>query len=303
MKKHLIINADDFGYCEERNKGIVECYKAGAVTSTTLMVSGQAAQQAAELISEYNISVGLHFNITEGQPVCQSLQTSGCTFTDANGWKLGMIGFREALHSQKVDMKEVKLELESQLQKFQSLCGHLPHHVDGHQHVHTLDGVREVFAEVLSSHNISCTRLPVEDVNVPWLNSDWKQFFTSVVNSAVEAKDLFYQNGISSTDHFLGMTTMGSDMDSEMTEERIQSALKAIFSPDNTINKDKSSVSCELMVHPGYPNCDLQGGCGQGPDGFAKSADRLHEVQVLTSSAMQQFYKEQGIKLISFKDL
>ncbi|XP_013394034.1 carbohydrate deacetylase-like [Lingula anatina] len=299
MKKHLIINADDFGYCEERNKGIVECYKAGAVTSTTLMVSGQAAQQAAELISEYNIPVGLHFNITEGQPVCQSFQNSGCTFTDANGWKLGKMGFREALQAQKVDMKEVKLELESQLEKFQSLCGQLPHHVDGHQHVHTLDGVRKVFAEVLSSHNISCTRLPVEDLSAPWLNSDWKQFLTSVVNSAVETKELFYQNGIRSTDYFLGMTTMGN----EMTEERIQSALKAIFSPDNNINKNKSLVSCELMVHPGYPNLDPQGGCGEGPDDFAKSTDRLHEVQVLTSPAMRQFYKEQGIELISFQDL
>ncbi|XP_013383664.1 carbohydrate deacetylase [Lingula anatina] len=270
----------------------------GTITSATLMVNGQSAQQAAEVASEYNIPVGLHFNITKGQPVCQSLQTSGCTFTDANGTMLGKMGFREALIAKKVDMKEVKLELESQLQKFLSLCGHLPHHVVGHQHVHTLDGVREVFAEVLSTHNISCTRLPVEDVNVPWLNSDRKQIFTSVVKSALEAKYLFHQNGIRSTDHFLGMTTIGFDM----TEERIQSTLKAFFSPDNTINKDKSSVSCEWMVHPGFIRWDGKGGAAAiQPDG--NPAARLYECKAVINESMRQFYKEEGIELISFEDL
>ncbi|MDT2479823.1 ChbG/HpnK family deacetylase [Enterococcus avium] len=38
MKK-IIINADDFGYSTAVNLGIVEAYKNGVLTSTTLMAN------------------------------------------------------------------------------------------------------------------------------------------------------------------------------------------------------------------------------------------------------------------------
>lgn len=35
---------------------------------------------------------------------------------------------------------QVELELRAQVQLFRDLTGHLPHHMDGHQHVHVLPG-------------------------------------------------------------------------------------------------------------------------------------------------------------------
>lgn len=35
---------------------------------------------------------------------------------------------------------QVELELRAQVALFKDLTGHLPHHMDGHQHVHVLPG-------------------------------------------------------------------------------------------------------------------------------------------------------------------
>lgn len=45
----LVVTADDFGYCPRRDKGIVEAFLAGTVTSVSLLVNGTAAESAAEL--------------------------------------------------------------------------------------------------------------------------------------------------------------------------------------------------------------------------------------------------------------
>lgn len=37
-------------------------------------------------------------------------------------------------------MFQVEVELRAQVKLFQELTGHLPHHMDGHQHVHVLPG-------------------------------------------------------------------------------------------------------------------------------------------------------------------
>lgn len=71
--------------------------------------------------------------------------------------------------------------------------------------------------------------------------------------------------------------------------------------PDEAFNIIRhSDLTCELMVHPGYPcrNREL-GGCGGGADEFAASNEREHEMRVLGSDEMKQFYKKFNIVLSS----
>jgi predicted glycoside hydrolase/deacetylase ChbG (UPF0249 family) len=56
--KQLIINADDFGYCPQRNNGIIACYKAGAITSASLMVTAFAAQDAVRQAQDVGLPIG-----------------------------------------------------------------------------------------------------------------------------------------------------------------------------------------------------------------------------------------------------
>ena len=67
MKK-LIINADDFGIDSSVNQAVADLYSKGCITSTTIMVTTAAFDEAAALAKQHGIPVGLHFNMTYHQP-------------------------------------------------------------------------------------------------------------------------------------------------------------------------------------------------------------------------------------------
>ena len=50
----------------------------------------------------------------------------------------------------RIDTLRLRAEIEAQLDRFEDGVGHGPAHVDGHQHVHQLPGVREVLLSVLA---------------------------------------------------------------------------------------------------------------------------------------------------------
>jgi predicted glycoside hydrolase/deacetylase ChbG (UPF0249 family) len=105
----LIVNADDFGYTDGVNRGIIEAHYHGVVTSASLMVTPPSSAAAAKLARECSgLSVGLHFVATNDE---------GPLF-DLN------------------NVQMVKDELDRQYQSFCDLTGQLPTHVDSHHHVH-----------------------------------------------------------------------------------------------------------------------------------------------------------------------
>ena len=66
----LIINGDDFGLSAENNAGIIAAHRAGAVTSTSLMMGGDAVQEAIELARQHpKLVVGLHVSFSDTRPI------------------------------------------------------------------------------------------------------------------------------------------------------------------------------------------------------------------------------------------
>ena len=55
-KRTIIINADDFGLSKGINKGIIEAYKNGILTSTSICANGECFDDAVKLAKENNIS-------------------------------------------------------------------------------------------------------------------------------------------------------------------------------------------------------------------------------------------------------
>jgi predicted glycoside hydrolase/deacetylase ChbG (UPF0249 family) len=68
-RRELIINADDFGYSTERDRGIIDSFVNGVLTSATLLVNGSTARSAVALAKNHGLPLGLHLNLTEGFPV------------------------------------------------------------------------------------------------------------------------------------------------------------------------------------------------------------------------------------------
>jgi predicted glycoside hydrolase/deacetylase ChbG (UPF0249 family) len=109
MARHVIFNADDFGASTGINRGVIEAHRDGVVTSTSLLVTGQAVDDAISLLGHFpDLAIGLHWDV----------------------WGEDERSFDLA------DRVAVAREFERQLDAFQSLVGRLPTHVDSHKHAH-----------------------------------------------------------------------------------------------------------------------------------------------------------------------
>jgi chitin disaccharide deacetylase len=124
--KRLIVNADDFGQSKGINRGIIEAFENGIVTSASLMVRWPSAAAAARYAKSHpSLSIGLH--------------------VDLGGWAYRQgqwVSFYEVVH--RGDSIAVTEEVSRQLATFRNLMGREPSHVDSHQHVHRTEPVRSV---------------------------------------------------------------------------------------------------------------------------------------------------------------
>ncbi|EDV24113.1 uncharacterized protein TRIADDRAFT_26517 [Trichoplax adhaerens] len=277
----LIVNGDDLGYCIPRDCGIIESFLQGMITSTSLLVNGQSAQYAIKACRKHAIPIGLHANLTEGKPVNDYNYK---TLTDHDNLFWGKFGFRERLTSGDISLAEVEHEIEAQVVWFINHAKQLPTHVDGHQHCHVLPGINNVFASVISKFDIRWTRMPVEKnlESCNWLTEAQITFYTSVVHEAISSKSVFENYGVKYTNYFGGLSLMGINL----TKQRIIDWIDQIINEKANHSVNNDSVTCELMVHPGYP-CKGDGGCGQPPDSFSKSPAREHEMEMMKDRTLR----------------
>jgi predicted glycoside hydrolase/deacetylase ChbG (UPF0249 family) len=129
-KKHLIVNADDFGLSYGVNRGIIKAHEHGIVTSASLMVRWPAAPEAAVCSREHpDLSLGLHVDL--GEWTCRN-----------EAW----VPLYEVVPVE--DSAAVSDEVSRQLSTFRRLVGKDPTHIDSHQHVHLRESVRPVVIEI-----------------------------------------------------------------------------------------------------------------------------------------------------------
>ncbi|MCG9681187.1 carbohydrate deacetylase [Vibrio sp. Isolate23] len=123
----LILNADDFGLTESVNLGIADCFHAGTVKSTTIMMNQPAVNHAIQLYKSGLIRhVGLHFTVTSGKPI--SKPEAIPTLVDKNGNFFS----RTALFSKsEVSADDIKRELLAQYQAALD-AGLKISHIDSH---------------------------------------------------------------------------------------------------------------------------------------------------------------------------
>jgi predicted glycoside hydrolase/deacetylase ChbG (UPF0249 family) len=121
----LVVNADDLGRSHGVNRGIVETYDHGILTSASLMVRHDAAAEAAELARERpRLGVGLHVDLGE--------------------W-VHRDGSWDAVYEVEGAVEDAVAE---QLDAFRRLVGADPTHLDSHQHAHLREPARTALAQV-----------------------------------------------------------------------------------------------------------------------------------------------------------
>jgi predicted glycoside hydrolase/deacetylase ChbG (UPF0249 family) len=287
--KNLIVNADDLGWTEGVNRGIVEAHRNGLVTSTSVLANGRAFG-AAPGISRSNpeLGIGVHLNLSDGPPsapaneVKRLLGESG-ELEDAADSLLMKIAARS------LQLDEVEREWNAQVQKVLDV-GIQPTHLDGHKHVHMLPGLFEVALRVAGKHKIRAIRVANEESTLrAALASGEGQRKSTVLKQGVQARGLKLlardarkmaeRAGISTTDYFCGIAQTGV-----LTRDGLQRLVEIL--PEGTT---------ELMCHPGYADEEL-----------SKTRTRLQEsreaeLRILTDAGIRKVVATRGIRLISYK--
>lgn len=153
MPREVIINADDFGLSISDNAIIQSAFKAGVISSATLMVNTPGFEQACKMARHPMLRgrIGLHFNITHGSPLSPWI-ASRRTFCDANG-EFDLSLSRYALRLGAKDLAAVQEELQAQWQRCLDY-GVRPSHLDSHNHVHNIWPIGEVVARFAARQGV-----------------------------------------------------------------------------------------------------------------------------------------------------
>jgi predicted glycoside hydrolase/deacetylase ChbG (UPF0249 family) len=135
----IIINADDLAMCASVTRGIMEAWRARAISDATVFANSDTLDYVLYAAGEAELPVGVHLNLTYGRPISDAeevpalVDEQGC-FMRRQQWK------------RPLPTGQVRRELRRQVERVLD-SGIRPTHLDSHHHVHIYP---EILAEVLA---------------------------------------------------------------------------------------------------------------------------------------------------------
>lgn len=153
----IIINADDFGLTKSVNKAILNLAEAGSLSSTTVMASLPDAIEARELLKYKNVSIGLHFNLTQGKPASDVKLIPG--LVNEIGEFVGKTELQIRIKNRKVTHTEIFQELTAQYEKLRSIVGDNIDHLDSHQGLNKMRIVSKALIQLGKERKIKAIRV------------------------------------------------------------------------------------------------------------------------------------------------
>ena len=252
---YLIINADDFGFSDDVNTAIIQAHEEGILTSTSLMVTGDAAQNAIALAKNHpHLAVGLHLVLVCGKSVLPPAQIphlvdSQGNFSD-NPTQAGLnYQFNQATRA------ELRLEIAAQLEKFRDSGLNLSH-VDGHLHLHVHPVILNILTEFAGEFQIKFIRLPSEELTKN-LKIDRRNLLIKIVWSIVFGQLRNYGEGllkahnIKFADRVYGLLQTGNVSEEYLLSliPQIEAELVEIYAHPTSVNtKINNSGEIELAA-------------------------------------------------------
>ena len=158
------MTADDFGFSHGVNRAILRAHQEGIVTHASLMVTGEAVDEAVAVArANPGLSVGLHLVVVSGRSALSPSEIPD--LVDGNGrfpWGPVRSGLRYQFGGRSV-RTQLRREIRAQLERF--LQTGLPlAHVDGHLHMHLHPVVLSDLVELADEFGIRAIRLPLEEL-------------------------------------------------------------------------------------------------------------------------------------------
>ena len=141
--KNLVLCADDFALSASVSEAIVQLAQAHRISATSAMVLSPRWSEDAARLKELRgqIDVGLHLDWTSDFAIAQG-----------HGQPLAPIMLRSLLPSAfgGLNADAVRVQIERQLDAFESVWQAPPDHIDGHQHVQQFGTIRQALLQVMA---------------------------------------------------------------------------------------------------------------------------------------------------------
>jgi predicted glycoside hydrolase/deacetylase ChbG (UPF0249 family) len=265
-RRQLVVNADDFGFTPDVNRGILEAHRHGILTATTLMATGDAFEDAVGLARQADtLDIGCHLVLVGGRSL-----VTGRPYPPTVAKLLGALARREI---------DPYRELEAQVLRIVE-AGLRPTHLDTHKHTHLAPPVLDAVARIGREFGIAWVRRPFDFPmsavggvpRLPRLASAALGLLRRRFHRVLE------RAGCRTTDHFAGFQITGRFRAAELVE------LLAMLPPGST----------ELMCHPGYCTEALR----QARTRLKES--REEELRALIAPEVRSAVEGNGIELVSY---
>ena len=226
----IIINADDFGYSHSVNLAIVEAFRRGYITNTTVMVNMPGFDESVSLAKEHGFfdKVGLHLNLLEGQPLTSGIKRESLFYTDGqmSSYKI----FRNTNQLKrfflpKHTVSAIYEETAAQMCKYMQ-AGFTQFHLDSHKHSHTIISVFLAVRSLIKKNKFRTIRKSLNlFANRPFLVKLYKYICNKLIS-----------NRMTTTKYFTSASEFIQVMQSGFTDD---------------------SAICEIMVHPVFQDGKL----------------------------------------------
>lgn len=209
----LIINGDDFGASESINHAIQKAYMQGVLTSASLLVNGDAFEQAIKIAQKNpRLSVGIHIALVRGKATLPHSELPLLTDDQArlphNPVAAGFqFFFRKALQP------ELAREMENQIRLFIA-AGLKPSHIDAHLNMQMHPTVLKILLKLAAQYSIPAMRLTREELGIN-LKLDRRNRVNKCVQALIyhllgrHAKKKMQAQGLFYPDHFFGLLNSG----------------------------------------------------------------------------------------------
>jgi predicted glycoside hydrolase/deacetylase ChbG (UPF0249 family) len=269
-RKQLVVNADDFGFTPDVNAGIVEAHRDGILTATTLMVNGEAFDDAVRLARQTpSLDIGCHLVLIGGHSLVTGKELPATVPQLVVALATGRLRAYDELAAQLRRMVDAGLH---------------PSHLDTHKHTHLAPPVLDAVARLAEEFDVRWVRRPF-DFPLYALRGGVPRAKRLTSDALGLLRRRFHRvlarHGCRTTDHFAGFQVTGRLRTAELVE------LMSLIPPGST----------ELMVHPGR--------CGP-PLRAARTRlkeSREAELAALTAPEVRDAMLRHGIELVNYAGL
>lgn len=272
LRRRLIVNADDFGRSSSINRAVVDAHQRGILTTASLMVNGEAFDEAVQLAkSNPRLGVGLHLTLCCGSATLPPESISKLVNRRGEFREspvaAGMVYFfsTEA-------RRQLRREIAAQFDRFEQ-TGLTLDHVNGHLHFHLHPAVFQILKDEVRKRRVRSMRLTRDPgtIDLPLGSGRWfyrlSHWVIFRLLSAM-AHPFFASSGMARTDYVFGLLE-----NARVDADYVQRLLPKL--PAGT---------SELYSHPSL-------------DEFR------NEYEALLSPEVQRVLKEENITLIRYQDL